>query len=352
MVQPDSDAEQAVHIGVGLIVGVEDEEMQTMARETTPRGALTSWTRVLGDAAMLGAQADGRDLWPVIASDGAHYVLKRLGPWRNLPLVEEARMVVYLAGRGIAVAEFVPTDRGEIHAGTIEESYVLMPKLPNDALAATEIVAMEGMIGEAVATLHLALAACPFEVNSYTEHLDRSLAQQQLLPPDVAGDFANWRDRMIDALRGLPVQRIHGDLTPENVLLSRPGAVAGFIDFDHLPLASRLWDVGKYCARRMRLRWSQGVPESALGRLDHVEQFLAGYHRTYPLTEAEIAAIPASIAAGNVLEVTSLQAISNGTLPRRRMPDHDDILANTIEVARWHLAHVEEVVGLVHSSVG
>lgn len=202
-----------------------------------------------------------------------------------------------------------------------------------------------------MAELHLALASYPWPANSYTENLGKSLEQELMLPSDVAEGFAKRRGSMTAALADLPTQLIHGDLTPENVLLRRPESVSGFIDFDHLPLAPRIWDIAKYLSRRIRLRWRQGSPASDLGRLDHLAGFLRGYHQTNPLSLAEIEALPPGIAAGNVLEASYFQEISAGTLSRRKLPDHDAVLADTIEATRWHLANTEEVAAAVRSSV-
>lgn len=153
-------------------------------------------------------------------------------------------------------------------------------------------------------------------------------------------------------LADLPVQLIHGDLTPDNVLLHRPGVVSGFIDLDHLPLAPRIWDIAKYLSRRLRLGWRRGPRPSPIGRLNHFAGFLTGYHGVNPLGAAEMTALPAAIAAGNVLEVSYLQEISAGTLARRKLPDHDEVLTDTTEAARWHLANYEEVAAVVQSSIG
>lgn len=312
--------------------------------------ALDEWRTVLGPDPVLGDEAAGRELWPVVAKDGTRYVLKRLGPWRNLPLADEARVLRHLAGRGVGVAEYLPTDRAKLYAGAIEDSFVLMPRLANDPFGVAEVLALEPSIGAALANLHLALATYPRAVNSYTEHLDQSLARDLMLPPDIAGAFAGQRRQLVEQLADLPLQLIHGDLTPENVLLRRPGVVSGFIDFDHLPMAPRVWDIAKYLSRRIRLRWRDG-PAGTGRRLDHLPGFLNGYHRTNPLTPAEIAALPSAIAAGNLLEVSYFLEISAGTLPRRRLSDHDEVLADTVEAARWQLANHAAVVALVGSAL-
>ncbi len=322
-----------------------------MPTKNTPLTVLADWKTVLGEKVELDDVSAWRDLWPVTAEDGARYFLKRLGPWRNLPVADEARILTHLARQGVRVAEFLPTDRATLYAGEVEDSFILIPRLASDHFNAAELVSLEEKIGGALAELHLALARYPWPANSYAENLGESLERELMLPPDIAEGFARRRGSMTAALADLPTQLIHGDLTPENVLLRRPEVVSGFIDFDHLPLGPRIWDIAKYVSRRIRLRWRQGSPASDLGRLDHLGGFLIGYHKTNPLGSAEIAALPSGIAAGNVLEASYLQEISAGTLPRRKLPDHDAVLADTVEAAGWHLANYEKVAAAVRSSV-
>jgi len=321
-----------------------------MSQEHVPLTVAGNWKTILGERLALGTQATGRDLWPVTAEDGSRYFLKRLGPWRNLPLADEARILRFLALQGIPVAEFMPADDARLYAGEIEDSFVLMPALANDPFPPPDLVHLEPKIGEALADLHRALARYSWPANSYVEGLAQSLAGNLVLPPDIAGAFARRRDDMISALTDLPLQLVHGDMTPENVLVRRPGEVSGFIDFDHLPLAPRIWDVSKYLSRRIRVRWRPGIPGAGEGRLEHFAGFLGGYHRANPFGAAEIAALPSGILAANVLEVSYFEEILAGTLIRRKMPDHAEVLADSIEAARWHLAHFDEVVDVVQSS--
>lgn len=318
---------------------------------TTPQEALLDWKTLAGERAELGDGYPGRDLWPVMAEDGARYFLKRLGPWRNLPLADEARILRHLARQGIPVAEFEFTDHATLYAGEAEESYVLLPHLVHDPFTVADLVSLAGTIGGAVAELHLALASYPWGANSYSEDLGAALASSLTLPPDIAEAFARRRDSMIAAVRYLPTQLVHGDLTPENVLLKRPGVVSGFIDFDHLPLGPRTWDIAKYLSRRLRMGWRQDPTAASVGRLDHLAGFLQGYHATSPLDDAESAALPALILAANLIEVSYFAAISAGRLQRRKLADHDAVLADTMEAARWHLANHDEVAAAVGSGV-
>jgi len=298
---------------------------------------LASWATVLGTAPTLGAEQTGRELWPVIAADGSHYFLKRLGPWRNLPVADEARVLCWLARQGVDVAEFVITDRARLYAGEVEDSYVLIPRIAADPLDPAEVLATEEQVGIKIAELHQALARYPWPVNSYSEDLAGAVAGDLLLPDDVAAAYPERRDAIVADLTGLPTQVVHGDLTPDNVLLRRPNLVAGFIDFDHLPIAPRIWELGRYLSRRTRLRWRGGAP--ALDRTAHVGPLVRGYQSVVPLTRRELDALPGLIMACNLIEVSYEQRIADGLLERRMLPDHHESLADTIEATRWQLAN-------------
>lgn len=310
----------------------------------------SEWATMLGAQFDIGDDVPGRDLWPVTAEDGRQYFLKRLGPWRNLPLADEARVLRHLSAQGMSVAEFLPTDHARLYAGQIEESFVLFPRLASDQFDVAEILSMEEGIGSTVAALHMALDCYPWSVNSYVENLAGALESDLLLPPDIAGNVGVHRERVVSALASLPTQLVHGDLTPENILLKRPGSVSGFIDFDHLPLAPRIWDLAKYLSRRLRMRWQQGVPVSVEDRVTHISPFLTGYQQASPLEMAEIDTLPDLILAANVIEASYFQEISSGRLVRRMLSDHEEVLADTIEAIRWHLAHVDEVAAAVQTS--
>lgn len=308
---------------------------------------LRAWSTVLGNGQRAVSQYPERELWLVRANDEREYYLKRLGPWRNLPLADEARVLRFLADDGVNVAEFIPTDHARLYAGEIEDSFVLMPRLPSDRFSAKEVLAEETSIGALVAELHIGLAKYPWRVNSYTEDLQGQLQREQMLPPKLADLFDERRVEMIASLDGLPTQLVHGDLTPENIVLRRPVHTSGFIDFEHLPRAPRIWDVAKYLSRRLRMRWRDGDQSADHHRLDHIQPFLRGYRQANPLSEREIAALPAMIATANVIEVSYFMEIAAGVLERRKLSDHDDVLADSIEAAEWHLSHWDDVVNAV-----
>jgi Ser/Thr protein kinase RdoA (MazF antagonist) len=301
----------------------------------------TCWTTVLGTAARRGPALSGRQLWPVTADDGRAYFLKRLGPWRNLPVADEARILRWLANHGIDVADFMITDSASIFAGAPEDSFVLIPRLDSDDLEPSEVIAAERSVGQTIAELHGVLSCYPWSANSYVERLGTALTGELVLPSDVEAAYAPLRDRLVDAVDRLPTQLVHGDLTPDNVLLRRPGEVSGFIDFDHLPIAPRVWDVCRYLSRRMRARWQ--CEQTRIDRLGCVKPFLDGYRNVVALTAAELAVMPELIMAANIIEVSYSQKVASGLLDRRMLPDHLEVLADTTETVRWQLAHLDEL---------
>lgn len=309
---------------------------------------LENWNTILGTRNEPLSQFPERELWLVQAEDKREYYLKRLGPWRNLPLADEARVLHFLSGDGVNVADFIPTDRAKLYAGEIEDSFVLMPRLSRETFSSKETLSAEYEIGRLIGRLHVALAEYPWRVNSYVEDLQGQLERAQMLPLNVASLFAERRAERIAAPDSLPMQPVHGDLTPENIVLQRPIDASGFIDFEHLPLAPRIWDVAKYLSRRLRMRWRAEDQSPNHHRLEHIPPFLRGYQETNPLSSLEVAALPAMIAAANVIEVSYFMEIAAGVLERRRLSDHDEVLADSIEAAEWHLSHWDEVVNAVN----
>ncbi|UVY82965.1 phosphotransferase [Brachybacterium sp. NBEC-018] len=312
------------------------------------RSALQEWDTVVGRDPRLGERLPGRELWPVLAEDGKKYYLKGLGKWRNLPLADECRVQHWLSRSDIAVMEYLLTDRATSWAGSPDDPFVLMPRLPSDALAPSTLLELEGAIGQTVARLHRALAAYPWSTNSYTEQLAPAVRGDLRLPADLAEAFGRCRENIADAVDRLQLQLVHGDLTPDNVLLGRSGELISLIDLDHLPQAPRAWDLAKYLSRRLRRRWRRGAHPGE-DRAAHLRPFLEGYHQESPLDGRELAALPGLVLAANVLEVSYSLRITMGELERRRLPDHDEVCEDAISAARWHLGHVGEVDAAVRA---
>ena len=157
------------------------------------------------------------------------------------------------------------------------------------------------------------------------------------------------RGEILHLIGNLPLQVIHGDFTPDNVLHLSQGRGIGFIDFDHLPNGPRIWDIAKYLSRRIRFRWCQGAP--ATFRMDCIEAFVAGYTKVVHLDQAEIEALPGAALAYNVMEASYDQSILDGILPRRMLPDHPEVFKDTLETIDWQLSNLDVVADAVLKGV-
>lgn len=319
-----------------------------MAAERT---VLRSWSTILGEDPILGVERPGRELWPVTATDGRQYFVKKLDPWRNLPIADEVRVLNYLRQHGVSVPEFVLTEHATIVASVNDQQFILQTRLAEHELTPQEVAASESAAGVATAQLHRALASYPWPVNSYTEDLTGTLAGELMLPKATAVLFERLREDCVARIAALPIQTVHGDFTPGNILFGAPGVISGFIDFDHLPLAPRAWDIGKYLSRRIRTGWRGQPAQPSQECLGHITSFLRGYHAESPLTGVEIAGIPAMILAGNITEISYYLEVSAGILERRKLPDHDLTTADTIAAANWHMEHWAEVEEAINETL-
>lgn len=317
----------------------------------TPEELLTNWMSMLGRSASIVRHFPGRDLWLIQATDGTNYYLKKYGPWRNLPLADEALVLRYLNRQDVHVAEILPTDDGDVFAGHPDESFVLIPQLKSSPMSATDVLISEEAIGCAMAKLHMALDEFPFPIDSYTEDLRGALASELILPPELADSFEHRRAGVIAALSDLPIQLIHGDMTPGNIIMKGMGEVSGFIDFDHLPIGPRIWDIAKYLSRRLRMNWRADDATANHERTDHIAPFLRGYQAEGSLSRTELAALPGLILAGNVIEASYFAEISSGKLQRRMLDDHELVMLDSIEAAAWQLAHWDQIQTVIQPAM-
>jgi Ser/Thr protein kinase RdoA (MazF antagonist) len=127
------------------------------------------------------------------------------------------------------------------------------------------------------------------------------------LPSDVQLLIRPHESKARAALAGLPVQLIHGDCNNGNVLLNG-GRVSGFIDFDHLPVGERIYDLAYYLVHVVRR-----------GGRASIREYVDGYDAANPLTPNERAAVPAAMLAAEV-SLTSWSYVLLTELPDRARP--------------------------------
>jgi Ser/Thr protein kinase RdoA (MazF antagonist) len=288
-------------------------------------------------------------VWLVAARDGARYVLLRvpavdqLGQRRGR-LEHERRVLAHLHAAGVPVAVPVDTDRGERYVDDGDHLYLLAPALPSDASTPTTCTnppRAYTQLGAAIARLHRGLRSYPAPFPSWTFDLaDRTFADavpgiEAALPARHAGPVLSTVDALRPALAGavsgLPKQRIHGDCHLGNILFV-DGAVSGFVDLDHLPLGPRVYDLAYLLAGQLVPLLDQPDPSRpwAAGFLDGAAHLVRGYHREYPLSAAERAAIAPAMAAVELIFVDWFL---------RHEPDPDGV-ARSLATLDWVTANL------------
>lgn len=203
---------------------------------------LYAWSNLLGAHRVEKAQHG--DAWMIYTENHSHFVLKRqvrlsfVDALQRIP--EEHRLLTYLADRGFPVAVPLPADDGRMFTEVAGDIYLLSPMLP--ASDGERTAAEHREIGAIAAELHLALAAYPFEITSWTIDLAGHTfgavvdgLRTQLPEDDFAAVVRHVRsrqDEMTAAFHDLPTQRVHGDWHGANILMAG-GQISGLVDLDH-----------------------------------------------------------------------------------------------------------------------
>lgn len=231
---------------------------------------LLAWSEVFRSPVTTGL-TPGR-VWEVAADHGHRYILKKVStfdapdPVRRF--TDEARILTYLLQQGIPVAVPVLSNGGRPYA-TDEDGapHAVFPLLPGEETDDGLDPVRYRNIGAAIARPHVALAACPFGVESWEVGPRQLTATWQAvrdgLPPDVLARVEPRWDWMVRAV-SVPHQRVHGDVHGGN-LLTVGQEVTGIIDCDHLPLAPRGHDVGYYLVFAVHW-WAGRRPTHPSGR--------------------------------------------------------------------------------------
>jgi Ser/Thr protein kinase RdoA (MazF antagonist) len=268
---------------------------------TAAAQVLKAWSEVLSSP-VISELTPGR-VWEVATERGDRYVLKKVStfgapdPVRRF--TDEARILTYLLQRGVPVAVPVLSDEGKACATDDDGApHAVFPMLRSGAADDDQGLdpALFQNVGSAIARLHIALADCPFGVESWqvgpgSHKANWRTAERRLGAAALAGLSARieprW-DSVVQALSAAP-QRVHGDVHGANILTDGQ-EVSGIIDCDHLPLAPRGYDLGYYMAFAGHW-WLQGnQPSRAVDEARHV---LTGYTTVSHLTRQENDDLPA-----------------------------------------------------------
>lgn len=104
----------------------------------------------------------------------------------------------------------------------------------------------------------------------------------------------DWRARAAPVLKTLPVQAIHNDFNPSNILLDETGKISGIIDFGDVIAAPRVCDLATAIAYQPF--------DGSVGAL--LATAVAAYEQSIPLTAPERAILPVLVRARAAMVVT------------------------------------------------
>jgi Ser/Thr protein kinase RdoA (MazF antagonist) len=198
--------------------------------------------------------------------------------------------------------------------------------------------------------MHAILKIFPWMTGSYDEDIVAPLKGDLYLPLSLTADYTSIKSELTDALEGLPVQTIHGDLTPDNVLWHQ-GQLAGVIDLDHLPNGSRLFDISKYLSRTLLFNGAEASKDARDHQFELARSFICGYTTENPLTQREIAAIPAGVIAAGLIDIDYTRSILDGKLERRRPDDLQEQVNRTVMGMHWQLNNMKALQEIIPGSM-
>lgn len=154
-------------------------------------------------------------------------------------------------------------------------------------------------IGEGLARLHKALRACDPAL-CHQEDLAATLQHWAIPAVQAAGLNDPWlgdfQARMAGSFSTLPMQIIHRDPNPDNLLMEN-GRVTGFLDFDLTRILPRIYDVCYAATGILSTAWNRADEATLQHFFDLCKNVWQGYDAVSSLTEAEWRALPDMVLA-------------------------------------------------------
>jgi len=231
--------------------------------------------------------------------DGKYY-LKCTESYGSLS--QQAELLLMLQQEGLAAA-VIPTVDGKRVAESGTWQCMLTEKLPGRTLNAADALRNPDIgyaVGQGLAKLHETLLNVD-PVLCTEENLVDTLRgwaipkAKEAMPLDE--DWLHrWLDRFAAIYPALPVQIIHRDPNPDNLMVSE-GRVTGFVDFDLSRIAPRIFDLAYAATGVLSVVFSRVGDELRQGFFPLARAIWQGYHACCPLTLEEQQALPDMVIA-------------------------------------------------------
>lgn len=207
-----------------------------------------------------------------------------------------------LHAHGLAAA-VLPTHTGADFARVGEWDCLLMERLGGKPVDAAQLLVQpEGgaALGEGLARLHAALRECDPLLCSEEKMMDTLHGwAAPLLRQNGGVDqrwLENWLAQAQEVFANLPVQIIHRDPNPDNILMTQ-GRVTGFLDFELSRIAPRIFDLAYAATGILSVAFAQAGQDAGSRFAALAKAVWQGYHAQSPLSEKERRALPDMVIA-------------------------------------------------------
>ncbi|MBR4068765.1 MAG: phosphotransferase [Clostridia bacterium] len=214
----------------------------------------------------------------------------------------QAKLQRTLHAHGLAAA-VLPIHTGADFARVGEWDCLLMERLEGKPVNAAQLLAQpEGgaALGEGLARLHAALRECDPLLCSEEKIMDTlQYWAAPLLRQNAAVDqdwLEKWLSHAQEVFADLPVQIIHRDPNPDNVLMAQ-GRVTGFLDFELSRIAPRIFDLAYAATGILSVSFAQAGQDAGSRFAALAKAVWRGYHAHSPLSEKEQRALPDMVIA-------------------------------------------------------
>jgi homoserine kinase type II len=294
-----------------------------------------------------------------IRTNRGRFVLRR----NHRRLSEEAQrarheLLNWLQDRDVPSAPFIPTKDGETLLVLDGRSYEIMPFIEGTEFDPSRPAQLTS-IGETLAAYPLATRdypASPEEPYPRYSAQDVMALSERLLERDMMGDLYDdlqWYDTRaaklrsqlpIEVYRTLPHVMLHGDVHRDNFLFFGDEVVA-LLDFDQAAWDARVGDIADALvgfttdSQSSMASMSWGVYKGPID-IDEATRLLAAYNAVYPLSSAEIMALPI------ILELLWLQGELGRVVstPEGAADYHLGVLGQGRMLSMWIQEHSEVLI--------
>ena len=196
--------------------------------------------------------------------------------------------VAHLSARGVAVAQPIRNQQGELFGELKQKPAVFMKRLAGGPLDQPDNIQCE-VIGQTMAQAHQVATELPADAYQNIYHWCRNLSEKVLpeLDEEQAGQLAAAVQAAGDLPWGeLPSGPVHADLFPDNALFDGHN-LAGLIDFYHACSTAYLYDLA------VTLNAWCFDEEKQFYDTDKERLLLAGYESVRLLSDQERQCLPA-----------------------------------------------------------